>query len=193
MQTRNVTPEEMERRIARFDRLQPQSGLYQEETGIPREAYELMAAKTLYLLMAPETQGGPMAQRPAIAGQKGLSVIMARCPPGDKPLLHAHFKTHETFMCLTGRFRIRWGDRGEHETFLDPFDMIAVPPAVCRDFTNVSDSDALLLVLITGQGDDDFNDIAVGPDDSQMMVKRFGMDVIRKYQQVGTEFLGVTI
>jgi uncharacterized RmlC-like cupin family protein len=193
MKTVPVSPEEMEKRIARFDQLQPQSAMYQSETGIPREAYELMAAKTLYLLMAPETQGGPMAQKPAIAGQKGLSVIVARCPPGDKPLLHAHFKTHETFMCLTGRFRIRWGDQGEHETVIKPFDMIAVPPAVCRDFTNVSDEDALLLVLITGQGDEDFNDIAVGPEDSRMMVERFGMDVIRKYQKIGTEFMGVTV
>lgn len=193
MKTISVSPAEMESRVARFDQLQPQSALYQDETGIPREAYELMAAKTLFLLMAPENQGGPMAQKPAIAGEKGLSVIMARCPPGDKPLLHAHFKTHETFMCLTGRFRIRWGDQGEHETFINPFDMIAVPPGVCRDFTNVSDADALLLVLITGKGDEDFNDIAVGPEDSKMMVERFGMDVIRQYQKVGTEFMGITV
>lgn len=193
MELTAVTPEQMERRIARFNELQPQSAMYQEESGIPREAYELMAAKALYLLMAPATQGGPMAQKPAIAGEDGLSVIVARCPPGDKPLLHAHLKTHETFMCLTGKFRIRWGNRGEHETFIHPMDMIAVPPGVCRDFTNVSDSDALLLVLITGQGDDDFNDIVVGPEDSKMMLERFGMDVIQKYQKVGTEFLGVTV
>jgi len=193
MKTIDVSPEEMEKRIARFDKLQPQSAMYQDETGIPREAYELMAAKTLFLLMAPESQGGPMAQKPAIAGQKGLSVIVAKCPPGDKPLLHAHFKTHETFMCLTGQFRIRWGDQGEHETTIGPFDMIAVPPGVCRDFTNTSDADALLLVLITGTGDDDFNDIAVGPEDSKMMVERFGMDVIHRYQKIGTEFMGVTV
>ncbi len=193
MKTVQITPAEMATRIARYGEITPQSALYQDASGIPREAYELMAAKTLYLLMAPQSQGGPMAQQPAIAGQPGLSVIMARCPPGDKPLLHAHFKTHETFMCLTGQFRIRWGDEGEHEIVLKPFDMIAVPPGVCRDFTNITAEDALLLVLIQGAGDDDFNDIAVGPADSQMMVERFGMDVIKKYQAVGTEFLGVTV
>lgn len=192
MKTISVTPEEMQRRIARFDELEPQSAMYQEASGIPREAYELMAAKTLYLLMAPQSQGGPMAQKPAIAGEKGLSVIIARCPPGDKPLLHAHFKTHETFLCLTGRFRIRWGDHGEHHTELQPFDMIAVPPGVCRDFTNVGTEEALLLVLITGQSDEDFNDIAVAPEDSRMMLERFGMPVIRKYQEIGTRFMGIT-
>ena len=192
MKTITVSPDEMARRIARFDNLKPQSAMYQEATGIPREAYELLAAKTLYLLMAPESQGGPMAQKPAITGEKGLSVIIARCPPGDKPVLHAHFKTHETFLCLTGRFRIRWGDRGEHETYIKPFDMIAVPPGVCRDFTNVGEEEALLLVLITGQGDEDFNDIAVAPEDSQMMLERFGMDVIRKYRKIGMDFMGIT-
>jgi uncharacterized RmlC-like cupin family protein len=193
MQTISVTPEQMQARIARFATLQPQSTMHEAQTGIPREAYELMTAKTLYLLMAPQSQGGPMAQKPEIAGQKGLSVIMARCPPGDRPVLHAHLKTHETFMCLTGRFRIRWGDEGENETHIDPFDMIAVPPRVCRDFTNVSDREALLLVLITGTGDDDFNDIAVAPGESRMVAERFGMDVVRKFQKLGTEFLGITI
>ena len=193
MQTVNVTPEQMEARVARLDQLQPQSALYEGANGIPREAYELMAAKALYLLMAPENQGGPMAQKPAIAGEPGLSVIVARCPPGDRPLLHAHLRTHETFMCLSGRFRIRWGDHAEHETFLKPFDLIAVPPGVCRDFTNVSEDEALLLVLITGKSDDDFNDVAVGIEDSRMMRERFGMDVIRKYQAIGTEFMGVTV
>lgn len=192
LQTRTVSPDEMEGYIARLGSMTPQAAHYEESSGIPREAYEMMAAKELYLMMSPETQGGPMAARPAIPGDKGLSVIIARCPPGDKPLLHAHFKTRESFMCLTGRFRIRWGDAGENETYLDPFDMIAVPRAVCRDFTNVTDQDALLLVLIHGTSDEDFNDIAVAPDESQMILDRFGQDVIDHYRKLGVEFLGVT-
>jgi uncharacterized RmlC-like cupin family protein len=192
MKTISVTAEQMNGRIARFKTLKAQSA-HQEDSGIPREAYELMTAKTLHLVMAPETQGGPMAQKPSIVGQKGVSVIIARCPPGDHPLLHVHFKTHEAFMCLTGRFRIRWGDEGENETFIEPFDVIAIPPGVCRDFTNVADYEALLFVLITGEGDDDFNDIAVAPGDSQMVLERFGIDVLKKFQKIGTDFLGVTI
>src|SRR5260221_7105033 len=151
MTTGRVTPAAMRKRLARFKELKPQSGYYANNVGVPREAYEMMTAETLFLVMAPASQGGPMAQKPAIAGAKGLSLIMAKCPPGDRPLLHAHFKTNETFMCLTGRFRIRWGDHGEHEIFLEPFDTIAVPPGVCRDFTNVSDRDALLLAIIQGE------------------------------------------
>jgi len=184
-----VTPAAMRKRIARFKDLKPQSGYYAANEGVPREAYEMMTAETLYLLMAPASQGGPMAQKPAIEGNKGLSMIVAKCPPGDRPLLHAHFKTSETFMCLTGRFRIRWGDHGEHEIFLDPFDTIAVPPAICRDFTNVSDHDALLLVIIQGSGDDDFNDIAIAPGETAMMQRRFGADVVKQLEATGVRFM----
>jgi uncharacterized RmlC-like cupin family protein len=190
MNTVMVSPEEMNRRIARFKNLKPQGALH-VDTGIPREAYEMMTAKTLYLLMAPQSQGGPMAQCPAIVGQNGLSVIIARCPPGDKPALHTHFKTHETFLCLQGRFRIRWGDDGEFDTVIEQFDTIAVPPGVCRDFRNIGDTEALLLVLITGSGDDDFNDIAVAPGESRLMLEKFGIDVVNRFRKLGTNFIGI--
>jgi uncharacterized RmlC-like cupin family protein len=188
MKTIEITPEQMKSRIARFRDLKPQSGYY-ADSGVPKEAYEQMTAKALYLMMAPETQGGPMAAKPAIAGEKGLSVIIAECPPGDKPLLHAHFRTNESFMVLKGRFRVRWGNWGEHEVYLDPFDMIAVPPGVCRDFTNVTGETAYLLVIITGQSDQDFNDIAIAPEDARMMLDRFGPEVIKKIEATGVQFM----
>lgn len=43
----------------------------------------------------------------------------------------------------------------------------------------------------TGQGDEDFNDIAVAPEDSRMMLARFGMDVIRKYRKISMDFMGI--
>ena len=122
MKTIHVSPEEMEARTARFGQITPQSTSYAEDTGIPKEAYEMLTAKTLYLLMSPESQGGPMAQAPAVTTADKMSVIIAECPPGDRPLLHAHHKTNETFFCLNGRFRIRWGDEGENETYLEPLD-----------------------------------------------------------------------
>ena len=87
----------MEARTARFGQITPQSKSYAEDTGIPKRAYEMMTAQTLYLLMSPESQGGPMAQSPAVTTTDKMSVIIAECPPGDRPLLHAHHKTNETF------------------------------------------------------------------------------------------------
>jgi len=188
MQTIDISPEEMAPRIARFNEQKSQSAHYAEDTGIPREAYEVMAAETLYLMMAPETQGGPMAQKPGVTGDSGTSVIIARCPPGDKPLLHAHHFTVETFMCLTGRFRIRWGQEGQDHIDLDPFDMIAVPPGVDRQFENISDEDARLLVMITGTSREDYNDISMPPESTALIRERFGQDVIDAYGERGVSF-----
>ena len=188
MKTITVTLEEMESRVARFSQISPQSNSYSEEDGIPKEAYEMLTAKTLYLLMSPECQGGPMAHQPAVVTKDKMSVIIAECPPGDRPLLHAHHRTNETFFCLDGRFRIRWGDEGENQTFLEQYDMIAVPPGVVRDFTNVSDKTARLLVWITGETEDDFNDIEMPPIEAQRLEKKFGNEVLEKFKNIGVSF-----
>ena len=188
MKTITVTREEMESRVARFSQITPQSNSYSEEDGIPKEAYEMLTAKTLYLLMSPECQGGPMAHQPAVVTKDKMSVIIAECPPGDRPLLHAHHRTNETFFCLDGRFRIRWGDEGENQTFLEQYDMIAVPPGVVRDFTNVSDKTARLLVWITGETEDDFNDIEMPPIEAQRLEENSGNEVLKKFKNIGVSF-----
>jgi len=188
--TIQISPEEMSEFISRFSSLRPQSSYYKHDAGIPREAYEMVTAKTLYTVMAPSSQAGPMSAKPAIVTPDKLSVIIAQCPPGDKPMLHAHFHTREHFFCLDGRFRVRWGDEGEHEVFLDPFDMIAVPKGVCRDFTNVSDKTAHLLVLITGEADKDYNDIGFAAVESQAFLDKFGGGVAQKMEGIGFSFLG---
>lgn len=189
LKTKQVSPEEMESRIARFAAVKPQSTFYSKEAGIPDAAYETITAKTLFTLMAPSAKAGPMSAQPAILTEDNLSVIIAECPPGDKPVLHAHFFTVEHFFCLSGRFRIRWGDEGENEVFLDPFDMIAVPTGVCRDFTNVTDKTAHLLVLITGKKEDDYNDIGIAPEESLRFKEKFGEDVSDRLEAIGFSFL----
>jgi uncharacterized RmlC-like cupin family protein len=187
--TRDVSPAEMAQHIARFAALKPQSSYYRKDQGIPDAAYETVTAKTLYTLMAPSVKAGPMSATPAILTQDNLSVIIAECPPGDKPMLHAHFFTVEHFFCLSGRFLIRWGDEGQHSTVLEPYDMIAVPPGVCRDFTNITDQTAHLLVLITGKSDDDYNDIGFAPVESARFKGQFGEAVADKLETIGFSFL----
>jgi uncharacterized RmlC-like cupin family protein len=187
--TIEVSPAEMNKRIARFKMLRPQSEYYDKGQGIPGEAYEMVTAKTLYTLMAPSGRSGPMSATPAVFADDKLSVIIAECPPGDKPMLHAHFQTTEHFFCLKGRFKVRWGDQGQHETFLESFDMIAVPRAVCRDFTNVTDETAYLLVLITGGKEEDYNDIGFAPSESERFKAAFGDEVADKLEEIGFSFL----
>lgn len=184
--TIQITPEEMNRQVARFKSLRPQSALVEKNWGIPVAAYETTTAKKLLTLMAPRNAGS-MSADPAIVTDEKLSVIIAECPPGNKPMLHAHFQTTEHFFCLKGRFRIRWGDEGENELFLDPWDMIAVPKGVHRDFTNVTDEVAYLLVLITGSNESDYFDISIAQRDSEAFREKFGDDVAERFSHIGIE------
>jgi len=149
----------------------------------------MVTAKTLYTLMAPSANSGPMSATPKILSDDLLSVIIAEVPPGDKPMLHAHFHTTEHFFCLEGKFKIRWGDEGECETILNRFDMIAVPKAVCRDFTNITNDTAYLLVLITGGAEEDYNDIGFAPAESEKLRKTFGAGVAGRLETIGFRFL----
>lgn len=189
LKTVSVSTAQMLKNVARFRELKPQSSYYKHDQGIPHEAYETVTAKTLYTLMAPSNTAGPMSATPAVLTQDNLSVIIAECPPGDKPMLHAHFFTVEHFFCLNGQFKVRWGDAGENELMLEPFDMIRVPPGVCRDFTNVTEQTAHLLVFITGKGEADYNDIGFAPEESQKFKQRFGEDVADKLETIGFSFL----
>ena len=188
MKTVNFTQQEMSTRIARFKDLKPQSSSYDAEVGIPAEVYETMTARTLYLLMSPENQGGPMAQAPAVVTQDKMSVIIAECPPGDGPLLHAHQFTRETFMCLDGRFKIQWGDEGENQIELDKYDMIAVPPGVVRRFENISDETGRLLVWINGVSEEEFNDIDHPQVEADRLADQFGDDMLDKLRGIGVTF-----
>ena len=184
MKTRNVPPQEMEKYIARFDNLKPQKGEY-EKRGIPAAAFEMLGAKTIYLLMAPEGEKGVTAAS-AIPGAPGMTVNIVSCPPGNGPMLHAHMETRESFMPLTGRWEVRWGDKGEHATELGLFDLIAVPPGVGRQFTNISDGESLLLVLV--QGDEAFNDISYAPEVGQEVSRRFGPETRVALERLGLSF-----
>jgi uncharacterized RmlC-like cupin family protein len=188
MKTRTVSKDEMEQHIARFDKLVPQKAEY-EKRGIPSEAFEMLAAKTIYLLMAPGGDKGSTAA-PAIVGKPGLTVNIVSCPPGNGPMLHAHMETQENFMPLTGKWEVSWGDKGEIKTILAPFDLIAVPPGTARQFKNVSDEEAMLLVLV--QGEEALNDIFYSTDVGDELVRRFGPGPKEAFEKIGFSFeLGI--
>lgn len=190
MKTVTPTPAEMESRICRYKDLVPVKTDYAESKGIPAEVYAEVAADETFVLMAPDGMKSATGEAPPVIGGDGGEVFttnIARCPPGNGPLLHAHQSTHETFVCLNGRFSITWGDDGEHEIFLDPYDLIAVPPRVVRTFTNVSDEVANLLVFIQGDRDE-FQDVEMRPQDGAHIAQKFGDEMLAKLEAAGLSF-----
>ena len=189
MKTMTPTPEEMERRVCRFNKLVPVKKQY-EAKGIPAAAYEAVAADQTFVMMAPQGHLSATGEAPPIIGGDGGDVVtynIVTCPPGNGPLLHAHQFTHETFMALDGRFRIEWGDKGEHSLVLEKFDMVAVPPRVVRRFVNISDHDAHLFVPIQGPSYA-FRDVENRPADRDMIEKRFGALIVQRLEEAGLRF-----
>ncbi|MDO9435151.1 cupin domain-containing protein [Hydrogenophaga sp.] len=189
LETLTPTPEEMEKRIARLKDLQPTKRNYSasNDVGVPGEIYAKLAAHSVFKLMSPPGNKRSAAI-PAVSGVPGLEVSILDNPPGHGPRLHAHMKTVECFLCLTGRYKVAWGSDGEHEVFLDPFDFIAVPPRVFREVTNVSDSNALVLAIMQGGIQDAFNDLLYAPSLGQKVEAEYGPQVVKNFANLGVTF-----
>lgn len=184
MKTLKISPEQMARRVSRFDALQP---MQQQNPGaIPPDALKAITAPRLCPVMAPKEEFGPWAN-PPIEGEEGFAMLIAECKPGEGPPLHAHHRTQEIFTVLKGAFKIAWGDHGEHEVILGLHDTMAVPPGCHRRFQNVSDETGLLQAIILG-GRKDLNDITYDPAIGEMLSSRFGKGVLDEMAKIGLTF-----
>ncbi len=187
--TQRPTQEEMKSRIARFKDLVSTKARHADSKGIPVEVFEMITAKSTFNIMSPENLGGQLSPKPpVVGGEAGVFRLgIVTCPPGNGPGLHVHWRTHETFMALTGKWEIIWGDQGEEKTVLEPFDLIAVPPQVTRTFVNISDQDAHLLVVIQGQKGE-FDDVGRVPETADKIAQKFGPDMVKKLESLGWNF-----
>jgi uncharacterized RmlC-like cupin family protein len=185
----DISPAEMEHNVARFKDLSPSKKSFKvDNTGIPGEAYELIAAHSVYSVMAPEGNTRKAA-KPGVIGAPGLEVAIAECPQGNGPALHNHQRTVETFMCLSGKYEIIWGNDGEHSVVLEPFDLCSIPPGVYRRFKNISAlDDAKLLVLVQGKVEDTFGDVAFDPKIATEVERRWGAKVVENFKNIGITF-----
>ena len=176
--------------IARFSELTPTKKNYAgESVGVPVAAYEMLAAKDIYLLMAPAgTKRGMSSNKPAIGGLPGLEVSIVDCPPGNGAGLHAHHRTTETFVPLDGRYEFTWGPRGEHKVVLGPHDMISVPPGNYRSFKNVDNKPARMLVFIQGEKDAAMNDIVYDKVSAEQIEASHGGQVRDNFKHIGITF-----
>ena len=155
MKTVRISASEMEKRIARFDKLQP---LPTQNASIPEKARDVVYARKLLSVIGLDAST-PISAGAPIRGAAGMTMTLAVCPPGQGPGLHAHRETYETSTVLKGEFEVRWNDDGSESARLHLFDTISFPPGVCRSFRNVGKEEGILQVIITG-GVHDMNDIA---------------------------------
>jgi uncharacterized RmlC-like cupin family protein len=187
MKTKTVTVAEMEKRIIRFNKLESYQTQQQRATGIPMAALEKIAAHRVYPMMVPESYAGRSSLAP-LRGMSGLALTIAECPPGDGPGLHVHEHTVENFFCLSGKFRISWGDKGEDSITLDPMDMVSVPPGISRRFENVSNELGRLLVIIQIPSGEQIDNVSYTPGVGAEMEQQFGKETVERLSRIGFKF-----
>lgn len=185
MKTAHLSPEDMEKRIARFRKLVPLP--IQLDSSIPQPALDLIySRKLLSVIGLSQPAGAPLGVGAPIRGAAGITMTLAVCPPGQGPSLHAHRKTFETFTVLRGRFEVRWNDDGGAAAVLEELDTISVPPGVCRAFRNVGDGEGILQVIISG-GVHDMADIAIA-ESVGAEIEAMGPGLLEKFQATGLTF-----
>ena len=76
----------------------------------------------------------------ASTGASGIYMGVFRVPPGARSRPHYHAECESAVYMLSGRLRVRWGDRLESELVLEPRDLVYVPPRETHVLENLSDS-----------------------------------------------------
>lgn len=183
----DVSPDEMQQRVARFKDLKPYKETMNTAHGIPPEAMEMMSSDKVYPIMSPSGWTGRSSIAP-IKGGAGLTVTLAECPPGDHAGLHKHTDSVENFFCVEGHFEITWGKRGEHRVELGPLDFISVPKGVYRDFRNIGTTLGRLLVAIQTDPRDTKDTVVHAPEVGREVERRFGRATLESMAAIGVKF-----
>ena len=85
----------------------------------------------------------------AIPDARDFHMAIIKAGPGKGTGLHTH-KTIEVFVALSGTWSVQWGDDGENELTLGPWDVISIPTEIMRGFRNDSSEEAVLLSILGG-------------------------------------------
>lgn len=187
MKSKSLTPEQMDFRVARFEKLETYQRQNFETHNIPPGAVEKVAARRVYPVMAPPDYQGRSAGAP-VKGPRGLIVSIAECEPGNGPGLHRHLNTVENFLCLSGRFEIAWGDQGEHTLVLEPLDLVSVPVGENRSFRNISNELGRLLVMIVPETNEQVDPVLFAPSLAKEIENDYGKSAVEGLQKIGFKF-----
>ncbi len=137
------TAEAMEARVVRYADLRPCYNAF-IDTRTPGSE-----AKENFTIIGPGVSENP-EQYVHIAEPHGFNIGGARQPPGCVNSQHSH-DTAEVFVVHTGTWRFDLGEHGDDaRVVLHPGDVISLPTAMFRGFTNVGDDVGYLFAVLGG-------------------------------------------
>ncbi len=134
-----IERDEMEARVWRFDELTPSPRAFLDCT-LPGHV------RTLYSALGKGADDEQL-EGTAVEDAENYFIDFVKAGPENGAALHSH-GSEETFIALTGRWEVCWGNDGEEFTTLEPFDGIVVPAGVLRGFKNISEEEATLMVVL---------------------------------------------
>lgn len=134
-----ISADEMVKRIARFKDLMPMDyGTMKGGENVPRS----MQGFTVI--------GHVTKAAPPISGDHNFTVAFNKVQPGAGAPLHSH-KIVEVFVPLSGKWKFFWGENGEGEAELEPWDTISFPAGTMEGFRNIGTEEGVLLVVLGGR------------------------------------------
>ena len=118
MKTLKLSKATMEKRVSKFAELEPLP--IQIDKTVPQAGKDIVYARELLSVIGLDPSEGttPINSGAPIIGAGGITMTLAKCPPGQGPGLHNHLATFETFTVLEGKFLIKWNDDGSEELIL---------------------------------------------------------------------------
>ena len=137
--SRKVARAEMTSRVWRFAELVPSSHAFLD-CSLPGHV------RTLHSALGGGADDEQL-EGTAVEHAVNYHIDFVKAQPGNGAALHSH-GSEETFIALTGRWEVYWGDDGGDSAILQPFDGIVVPDGVLRGFRNVSEAEAVLMTVL---------------------------------------------
>ena len=134
-----ISRAEMDARMWRFRSLTPSPRAFLDCT-LPGHV------RTLYSALGPGADDEQL-EGTAVEDAENYFIDFVKAGPNNGAALHSH-GSEETFVALTGRWEVYWGDDGGESVVLEPFDGIVVPGGVLRGFRNVGDEESVLLTVL---------------------------------------------
>jgi mannose-6-phosphate isomerase-like protein (cupin superfamily) len=190
LRSRHWSVDDMERQVARFDR---QVALRDRDMPLPVPAEvrqritDMLGPRELFPIIGPASDLQMPAPGYGINGPDGFQLVIARCPPGNSPALHLHKDTTEIFVVLEGRFRISWGEHGQHSLELGRYDTILVPPNIIRTFTNTGDTEGIIMPIVLG-GRHNLDEIVFTPAKERELEAEVGQGWVGQFKALGARF-----
>ena len=181
--TRNMTDQEIESRLARFDELQAMN-VPIDRNIVSQEAMDVIFARSLMPVIMEESKN-PFGDRSAIVGANGLALNISVLPPDQGPCLHAHNNTFETFVVLEGEITFKIGEPGEEkEITLGKWDTFSCPPGIYRGFINASSKKRAVLLTTINGNPKERDDVNVPKAVTEHLNSEFGPDVVKEFKKV---------